>query len=87
MLGLRCGEGRAFSGCSEQELLSSAVHGIFIAVTSRCGAHALQAWGFSSCGSHSLGIDSVAVVYGLSSGDGGREAWHAAVRGVTKSQT
>ena len=47
MLGLRCGEGRAFSGCGEQELLSSAGHGIFIVVASLVAAHMLYKHGAS----------------------------------------
>ena len=51
----------AFSDCGERGLLFVAVHGLLIAVASRCGAWALGAWasviaahGLSSCGSRAL---------------------------------
>ena len=51
----------AFSSCSEQWLLSVAMHGLLIAVASRCGAQALGtrasvvvACGLSSCGLQAL---------------------------------
>ena len=40
VLGLRCCA-RAFSSCGERGLLFIAVHGLLIAVASRCGARAL----------------------------------------------
>ena len=56
-LGLCCCV-RAFSSCSERGLLLVLVHGLLIAVASRCGARALGVWasvvavrGLSSCGS------------------------------------
>ena len=53
-LGLHCCA-RAFSSCGERGLLFVAVHGLLIAVASRCGARALGAWA------------SVVVARGLSS--------------------
>ena len=41
----------AFSSCGERGLLFIVVHGLLIAVASRCGAWALGRVGFSSCGS------------------------------------
>ena len=59
-LGLRCCTW-AFSSCSERGLLFVVVHGLLIAVASRCGAQALSArasvvvaHGVSSCGSRAL---------------------------------
>ena len=59
MLGLRCMQ--AFSSCGECGLLFIAVHGLLIAVASRCGAWALGVWasvvvarGLSSCGARAL---------------------------------
>ena len=52
---------QAFSSCCERGLLFAAVHGLLIAVASRCGARALGprasvvvAHGLSSCGSRAL---------------------------------
>ena len=52
---------QVFSSCSERGLLFVAVHGLVIAVASRCGAWALGARasvvvvrGLSSCGSRAL---------------------------------
>ena len=60
MLGLRCWAW-AFSTCGERGLLSVAMHGLLIAVASRCGAQALGtrasvvvACGLSSCGLQAL---------------------------------
>ena len=65
-LGLCCCV-RAFSSCGERGLLLVLVHGLLIAVASRCGARALGVWasvvavrGLSSCG-------SVVVARGLQS--------------------
>ena len=51
----------AFASCSDQDLLFVAVHGLLIAVASRCGARGLGAWasvvvacGLRSCGSWAL---------------------------------
>ena len=60
VLGLRCCAW-AFSSCGEWGLLFVVVHGLLIAVASRCGAGALGmqasvvvARKLSSCGSHAL---------------------------------
>ena len=60
VLGLRCWAW-AFSTCGERGLLSVAMHGLLIAVASRCGAQALGtrasvvvACGLSSCGLQAL---------------------------------
>ena len=60
VLGPRCCTW-AFSSCGEWGLLFVEVHGLLIAVASRCGARALGTWasvvvarGFSSCGSQAL---------------------------------
>ena len=64
-----------FSSCNERGLLFLAVHGLLIAVVSRCGARALGVWAsvvvahrLSSCGTWALGARaSVVVAHGLSS--------------------
>ena len=59
-LGLCCCT-RAFSSCGERGLLFVVVHGLLIAVASRCGARSLGVWasvvvahGLGSCGSRAL---------------------------------
>ena len=44
----------ALSSCSERGLLFVAVHGLLVAVASRCGAWAVGARAYSRCGSRAL---------------------------------